>query len=195
MSDYSENIAFQKFKTGDAKAFKFLFSRYFQSLYLFALKFVDDEIAKDLVQDCFYDLWRNREKVNIKSSLSAYLFTTVKNRCYTHLKKEQARSSANENIHLQLKTDELSYFLHSEKSVLEFDTVDRIKQTIAKLPERCREIFVESRFNGLTNSEIAEKCNISVKAVEKQISKALKAFREEFREFLALFFMLLSQKK
>ena len=163
-----------------------MFQKYFQPLFLFARKFVDEEQAKDFVQDCFYDFWRNRKKIEISTSLSAYLFTIIKNRCYKHLKKEQQKTTQSNNLGLKLKQEELRFFTNSEKSILEFDVKDRIAKVVNQLPEKCCEVFKESRFNGYTNKEIAVKYCISIKTVEKHISKALKLFREEFKDSLLL---------
>lgn len=62
-----------------------------------------------------------------------------------------------------------------------------------QLPPKCCEMFKESRHNGLSNKEIADKYNISVKAVEKHISKALSLFREEFKDFIAILFAFITQ--
>lgn len=193
MEPAQDKIIFLNLKTGDSLAFHALYKKYFQPLYLFALKFVDEDIAKDLVQDCFYDLWQNRQKVEITSSLSAYLFTIIRNRCYKNLKKGQQKLEQDNNFGMRLKQEELQFFVNSEKSIFEFDIKDRIGKVMQQLPEKCAEVFTESRFNGLTNKEIAKKFNISVKAVEKHISRALKIFREEFKDLLTVLLVLLSQ--
>ncbi|WP_319590217.1 RNA polymerase sigma-70 factor [uncultured Draconibacterium sp.] len=184
-----ETILFRRFKEGDYVAFNNLFKKYYQPLYLFANKFVEEDLAKDFVQDCFYELWKNREKIELKTTLSAYLFTIVKNRCFKHFEKERVRADKLNEIQLQLKQEELNYFFYSEKSVLEFEIRDRIKNTIEKLPPKCAQIFNDSRFNGLSNKEIASKHDISIKSVEKHISKALKIFQNEFKDLSYIFFL------
>lgn len=191
MNQTSENIIFQKVKNGNHSAFHYLFQKYYQSLLLFALKFVDEEQAKDIVQDCFYELWQNREKIEITTSLSAYLFTIVKNRCYKYLKTEQKKRIHHNNLGLLLKQEELQYFSNSEKSILEFATKDRIEKVIQQMPGKCNEVFKKSRFEGFSNKEIAETLNISLKAVEKHISRALQLFRDEFKDILLLLFFFL----
>ncbi len=194
MNITSENIIFQKVKEGDQFAFRELYSKYFQPLFLFAQKFVDEELAKDFVQDCFFDLWKNRNHIEINTSFSAYLFTIIKNRCYKHLKKEQKKSLDQNNLGLKLKQDEIQFYINSEKSILEFGIKDRIEKVIEKLPKKCSVVFRESRFEGLANKEIAWKYNISVKAVEKQISKAIKLFKEEFKDIIAILLSILIHK-
>jgi len=183
----------QNLKNGDRPAFKIIFLNYYQPLFIFAQKFVHKELANDFVQDCFYELWRNRNNIKITTSLSAYLFTIIKNKCYKHLKKEQQKNLRQKNLGLQLKQEELDYFVNSEKSILEFGIKDRIAGVIENLPEKCAEVFKKSRFEGFTNKEIAEKYQISVKAVEKQITVALKIFREEFKDIISFLLLLFFQ--
>lgn len=190
MEPLTDKALLLKIKNDDNAAFRQLFHHYYQPLYLFALKFIDEESSKDLVQDCFFSLWKNRKKTEITSSLSAYLFTIVKNGCYRYLKAEQQKKGREKNFGLMLKEDELNYFIHSEKSVLEFDVKDRIKKFLGQLPPKCRQVFGDSRFNGLSNKEIAEKYDITLKGVEKHISKALKLFREEFQDILMIILLL-----
>ncbi|WP_297098689.1 RNA polymerase sigma-70 factor [uncultured Draconibacterium sp.] len=186
-----ESILFRKFKEGDYAAFNELFSKYYQPLFLFARKFVEEDLAKDFVQDCFYELWKNRKRIELKTTLSAYLFTIVKNRCYKYFEKERFRAGKLSEIELQLKQEELNYFLHSEKSILEFEIRDRIQNTLEKLPPKCAQIFRDSRFNGLSNKEIAQKHDLSIKTVEKHVSKALKIFHDEFKDLSHIYFVLL----
>lgn len=191
MNQTSENIILQNLKNGDRSAFRVLFQKYYQPLFLFAQKFVDEEQANDFVQDCFFELWLNRKKTEIRTSLSAYLFTVVKNRCYKFLKEEQQKAAHKNKIGLLLKQNELRFFINSEKSILEFDVKDRIEKVVDEMPQKCCEIFKESRYKGFSNKEIAAKFGISVKAVEKQITKALKLFRKEFKDILILLIIIL----
>lgn len=193
MIHFPENIIIQKVKAGDFTAFRQLYHIYFQRLFLFAQKFVSAEQAKDVVQDCFYNFWVNRQKIEITSSVSAYLFTIIKNSCYKLLKEEQRKTVGEQNFGLKLKQEELQYFINSEKSIFEFDVKDRIGNVMKNLPEKCAAVFNESRFNGLSNKEIAMKFNISEKAIEKQISKALKLFREEFKDIISVWVAILVQ--
>lgn len=191
MNQVSENIIFQKVRNGDRQAFHSLFQIYYQPLFLFALKFVGEEQAKDIVQDCFYVLWQDREKIEISTSVPAYLFTMVKNMCYKYLKSEQKKKLNQHNFGLKLKQEELQYYINSEKSILEFAVKDRIERVINQMPSRCCEVFKKSRLEGFSNKEIAEAFNISVKAVEKHITKALQLFRDEFNDVLPVLLFLL----
>lgn len=191
MEQLTDKTLLIKLRDGNHVAFRCLFQNYYQRLFLFACKFVDENIANDLVQDCFLELWKNRKKVNIESSFSAWFFTVVKNRCFKYLKQESKKAGNQDNYRLKLKEEELNFFIHSEKSILEFEVKERIQKVVDQLPPKCSEVFNDSRFNGLSNKDIAEKYGISLKAVEKQISKALKLFRDEFKDLLMLLVLFL----
>lgn len=189
-----ESDILNKLRNNDKDSLGKLFFFYYKPLLIFANKFVNEDNAKDIIQDCFLDLWHNRNKIKITTSIQAYLFTIVKNRCYKYLKENLQKAGKSANVNLQLKQKELLYYINSEKSILEFDVKDRIEKVINHLPEKCCIIFKESRFNGQSNKEIARKYGISIKAVEKQITKALKLFREEFRDILILLISFLIPK-
>jgi RNA polymerase sigma-70 factor, ECF subfamily len=193
MEQLTEKTLLLKLRDGNHVAFRCLFQNYYQRLFLFACKFVEEDIAKDLVQDCFLELWMNRNKTEINSSFSSWFFTVVKNRCLKYLKQESKKAGNHDNYRLKLKEEELNFFIHSEKSILEFEVKERIQKVVEQLPPKCSQVFSESRFNGLSNKEIAGKYDISLKAVEKQISKALKLFREEFKDLITILLVLFYQ--
>ncbi|NLO03471.1 MAG: RNA polymerase sigma-70 factor [Bacteroidales bacterium] len=183
--DHNRDMSlFKQVKNDDNNAFRRLFQKYFPPLYIFAKKFLEEEAAKDIVQECFFNLWKNRKKIELTTSLSAYLFVIIKNSCCRQLKELNEKNCRTDGFLLNLKEEECQYYIQSEKSILEFDIRDRAIQVLNKLPDNCHRVFCESRFNGLSNKEIAEKYNISVKGVEKHISKALKLFKEEFRDII-----------
>lgn len=193
MEPLTDKTLILKLREGDRVAFRRLFHKYYQRLFLFACKFVDEDVAKDLVQECFLELWKNRKKTEITTSFSSWIFTVIKNRCYKFLKGESKKAENQNNYRLKLQEEELIFFSHSEKSILEFEVRERIQQVLEQLPPKCSQVFNESRFNGLSNNDIAEKYNISLKAVEKHISKALKLFREEFKDLSTVLLAFLLQ--
>lgn len=193
MEQLTDKTLLLKLREGNHIAFRCLFQTYYQRLFLFACKFVEEDVAKDVVQDCFLELWKKRKNTEISTSFSAWIFTVVKNRCYKHLKEESKKSESRNNYRLKLKEEELNFFIHSEKSILEFEVKERIQNVLEQLPPKCSQVFKDSRFNGLSNKDIAEKYGISLKAVEKHISKALKLFREEFKDLITVFLAIIFQ--
>jgi RNA polymerase sigma-70 factor, ECF subfamily len=185
-------VLLDKLKGDDPHAFESLFHKYYQPLYLFACKFLPKELAKDVVQDLFAEVWKSRKCIDIKTSCSAYLFKIIKNKCFKHFRDLQHHSNYKPGFLALLKEEEINFYSSSENSILEFDVSDRIEKIVSMLPSKCGLIFRESRFNGLQNMEIAEKYDISVKAVEKHITAALKIFRHELRDIIPTILVFIS---
>jgi RNA polymerase sigma-70 factor, ECF subfamily len=177
MAKISDPIIFQQVKNGDEGAFSRLFDGYYASLCFFAVKYLSDmDLSRSLVQQVFVDLWVKREKIDVTLSVKSYLYRSVKNRCIDHLRKEKNTSEISESV------ENLSQIPFRDL-VEEAELNDRINTSINKLPEKCREIFLLCRFEGLKYAEIAQKLNISVKTVEMQMGIALKRLRESLSDY------------
>lgn len=177
MTGFPDSHIFEKIKNGDDLAFNQLFDAYYSSLCFFANKYVSDlDLARSLVQQVFVDLWTKRQKLNIHFSPKSYLFQSVKNRAIDYLRKERQSipiSEIHENSQSQAFHD----------LVEEAELNARINASINQLPEKCREIFILCRFEGLKYSEIAEKLDISIKTVEMQMGIALKKIRNNLTDY------------
>jgi len=158
----------------DVKGIEYAFHKYYEPLCLHGLRYLRDRHkVEDLVQDLFHDLWKKRENINIKSSLSGYLKTSIRNRIINHAKSKRMDFAEEDEIK-GFKVDEANTQQNMENMELE----EYLHSVIEQLPEKCRMVFVMSRFEELSYKEIAEKLEISPKTVENQISKALKVLRE-----------------
>lgn len=169
-------------------AFKVIFNKYYSRLYYFILEFilVDDQ-AENIVQDTFCTLWIKRNELKDDSNLSAYLFTVAKNNCLYRLRDQRYRQRLFTSIpfsrdEIDLNAEVLDALDSSAETFMEIDSI--IAGTMEELPPQCKRIFLMSRFEEKKNREIAEELNISVKVVEKHISKALKKFRESLKDYL-----------
>lgn len=162
-----------------------IFKQYSKPLFYYAAKFVDDEVARDIVQDVFVKLWDDNN-ITIKHSLNALLFTMVRNNCLHHLEKLKVRNKYLESARLKIQEEELLFYMEEKTSMIEQELENKLNEVLNQLPERCRQIFVLSRFENKKNREIAEELDISVKAVEKQITKALYTIRTEMKDYLPL---------
>ena len=167
----------------------------FSRLFLFAKEYVlFDEEAENIVQDIFLMLWEKREALRVDVSLTAYLFTLVKNKCIDFLRHQMVEQMYSENVkheyneELNVKLFALESFDHNFSSEEDIETL--LRNAIDKLPERCRLIFIKSRIEGKKYKEIAEELNLSVNTVEGQISIALMKLREELKDYLPLLLFL-----
>jgi RNA polymerase sigma-70 factor (ECF subfamily) len=168
-----------------------IFRQYAKPLFYYAAKFVEDEQAKDIVQDLFAKLWSDKSLI-VKKSMNSLLFAAVRNRCLQQLEKQKVRNKYVESTRLKLQTEELQFYMEERSSLIEQELEDKLNAVLNTLPERCRQIFILSRFENKKNREIAEELGISVKAVEKQISKALASIRKEMKDYLPLLLFLSS---
>lgn len=179
-------------KNRDQKAFAQIFRIYNARLLYFAKSYViDEEIAGNLVQDSFLTLWENCHQLKDTTSIGAYLYTITRNTCLNHLKhlKIEAKYYKKE-LHNKLEL-ELNYgaLKRLEYDLYDFEEVQKIiDKTIELLSPKCKQVFLLSRFDNLSNAEIALKLDISVKAVEANITRALKIFRTELKDYLSLLF-------
>jgi len=169
----------RRIREGDTGQFESLFRSSYVSLVRYAKTLLrDHDTAEEIVQDLFFRLWKDKEKLQIESSLNGYLFRAVHNSCLHHIDHKRviekyAREAAlNEQENNENPADILNY---SELQA-------RIARIIERLPEKCGRIFCMNRFEGLKYSEIADKLSISVKTVEANMGRALKEFRKVLAE-------------
>lgn len=191
-----------------------IFKKYHTPLFLYAQKFVRDEaMALDLVQDVFTVVWEKKiANKRVQSSnlfealpgvsdlreakrfipdeehMKAYLFHSVRNCCMNHLKHEKVVQKHRKQQTLSLT--ELQYYQSGERSLIEKENLDKIWQVINSLSDIHREIIELSRFEGLSNKEIAKRLNIPVRTVETRLFRALSSLKEKLSD--KLFFILLN---
>ena len=176
-------------KQNDSESFELLFRRYFNRLKYFTFSFVkDDMLAKDIVQEVFIKIWEKRATIK-DISLEVFLFKMVRNQCLNYLRHVRVVENRTGNLKEATQMEELYRIdiVRDEPYLLiEKELEQEIVQVMDELPDKCREVFQLSRIDGLMNAEIAEKLDVSVKNVEKHMTKALKHFREHFNDRLPL---------
>lgn len=187
MIDFSdENILLAEIKRDNQEAFGFLFKNYSRRLQGYAYRFIQDqEIVKDIIQECFMKFWEKRDLIS-SVSITSLLFAMVRNSCLDYLKHLTIVEDYKVEYLASLDGEERLYYadfaLDAEYGLLYEELQEQIKIVIDSMPKRCREVFIMSRFNGLKNREIAEKLDISIAGVEKQITKALCIFSKYFKD-------------
>ena len=178
----------QGLEDGSEKAFQELFLRYYAQLVVFARKVViDDDLARELVQDVIVNFYEKRKEIKIHSSLKAHLYQSVRNRCLNQIKHSQIRRDHHANIYINKKSEEAYVDDKLEETELE----QKIFSIIQTLPGQCKKIFEMSRFEGVSNQEIADDLNLSKRTVETQISKALKVLRKNLAGYLEAWIVVL----
>ena len=180
MNDSELNILVEQMVSGDRESFNKIFRRFYAPAVRFCYRFVaDEDVAAEIVQDLFVKLWMGREKLNISSSFESYLLRAVRNAAITYINRERSHAETN-----------LKVYSNQSESVdpsdeLQSKTIEHSYQAVlATMPEKRREVFLASRFDGLKYAEIAEKLGISVKTVEAHMSAAIKQLNEGLKDFL-----------
>jgi len=171
----------KKIQGGDIAVFERLFVKYYESLCMHANKIVKDiDTAEDIVQEFFYNFWKNRESFTLKLSLNAYLYQSIRNNSFHYLEHKAVQQTYAEQV-LNSYQDVLSSVSQEDVELKELNKV--INSTLAKMPERCSRIFRMNRFEGKKYREIAEILSISVKTVEADMGKALQIFRKSLKDY------------
>ena len=170
-SSYSDDQLLALLSNEDQQAFEILYDRYWEDLYLLAyLMLRNKEASKDIVQEVFIWLWEHRLSLQIKS-LRAYLKTAVKYKVANHIRSGNIR----ESVFQKLSAVSTSLDNASALEMVEVKEMQHhIKQEIAQLPDKCRQVFRLRREARLSTKEIAQRLQISVKTVENQMTIALR---------------------
>lgn len=184
-------LEFLLFKAGNEKIFEKIFTINYNALVGFSSQLINDyEAAKGIAQDAFIKLWKNREKVNEINGIKSFLYTATKSGCLDYLRHEKIKLkhqnnklAAREN---SLNQEVLEAFGFESCEFKELEIL--IQKTIDALPERCRDIFIKSRFENKKNKEIAKELGIAIKSVEGNITKALKVLKQNLSPFLSILF-------
>lgn len=168
--------------------FKKLFTDYYIRLCSYAESFVSNSgIAEDIVQDVFFILWKKKDALQIDISIQAYLYRTVHNACIHFLRHKQVSDKHAEYHKIKLQETELLYYtiLETTSKNIQLEELEQlIRAAINSFPDKTKEAFLLSREKDLKNHEIADRLNISIKAVEYHISKALLSLKNALKDYL-----------
>jgi RNA polymerase sigma-70 factor (ECF subfamily) len=166
---------------GNSNAFKYVFDLYYVHLCRYVTNFTSDpDVAEDIVQSCYVSLWKQRKKIIFTSSLKSYLYKSCYNGYIDFYRKNKTISEHLEKLrYIEVQRFQTDLEFNSENLSLK---KKKLEKAIDNLPEKCRQIFILNKYEGLQYKEIAEDLNISVKTVENQIGIALKRLREELQD-------------
>jgi RNA polymerase sigma-70 factor (ECF subfamily) len=185
---YTDQELFRLLRQNDEAAFTELYNRYWEKLLFIAgIKLRDLAIAEELVQDIFFDLWQRRSQLELTGEPSHYLAVCMKHKVINaQAKRKRALDYQAYSGKLSARED------NSTEHWLSFEELkDKLASLVARLPEKCRITYQLSREAGLSQKQIARKLQVSEKAVEGNLSRALKALRIGLSHFHSLIFFWL----
>lgn len=170
----------QQIKLGDESAFEEFFTLLQPYIYRFLFRFnCNREIAEDLTQETFIKFWQNRDKLDTSLSPLAYLYRISRNLSLNYSRDvKQTESFGNKTEFL------LAFFKNPEKDYEDSCLIDDFQKAIITLPNRCREIFILSRYHDMSYSEIADTLEIALQTVKNQMNKAIAILRKRLSDYL-----------
>lgn len=167
-------------KNGSEEAFEKIYSRYVGKLFNFMLGMTkgNEYLAEEMVQNAFIKLWETRDRIDINKSILSYLATISKNTLFNYHKRQTV-----EFVYKEMQLREINnYDLSAEYEIEEKWLKKVLNDMIIQLPPGRQRIFIMSRIEGLSTTEISDKLGVTKSTVETQISLALKFMRSEFNK-------------
>ena len=171
----SDDVLLKHLKQGDTDSFNLLFNKYYKELCNFSYLIISNkQLAEEVVADVFVKIWQKREDINITTSIKSYLYKSTKNTTISYIRKKRIDEiSLDEMFNVQEVITS-----NPEDLIIQDETLVQIKDVLSILPTKSKLVFQMHRFNQLKYKDIAEIMNVSVKSVEKHMSKSMKILRE-----------------
>lgn len=170
-------------KSNDRAAFTEIYNRYWEKMVMVAfVKLQSDFDAEEVVQDLFIDIWERRAGIQIRNSFHTYISGALKYKIYTFIAKRKRERN---------KLAQLNFAdtCNNTEEWLSYEALrDDLEKAVLELPEKCRLVFRLSREGGFSNREIAETLQVSKKAIEKHLTKALSHLHLTLKTFSLLLF-------
>ncbi|WP_242203483.1 RNA polymerase sigma-70 factor [Aestuariivivens insulae] len=176
-------------KTNKKDLFDLLYNLHYDLLLQIVRQYVPSiEDAEEVLQDVFMKVWHNFDKIDMNKNVTGYLFKITRNTCLDFLRSKRHALALETNSLQQknllnfhaLTNDTASTIIKNELEAL-------INESIESLPERCRLVFIKSRFEGMKHKQISSELDISNKTVENHISKAIKHLKQSLKDYLPFF--------
>lgn len=172
---YTDKELLQQISEDDSAAFTMLYRRYWEELYVVAVKALRDKTeAGDVIQEVFLSLWNRRQELNIEGSVANYLHTAVRYKAIHHIEKNITRRD-----YLAVLADVSVNWLPPNAEVnLQLEELQKTLNTVVtKMPPKMQQVYILSRQNQLSHKEIAEQLCVSVETVKKHIQHALQLIK------------------
>jgi RNA polymerase sigma-70 factor, ECF subfamily len=180
--EISASILLKKIKGGDIYAFEEIYKFYYKRIFAFIYGILKNtENTKEVTADVFISFWKQSSKIEIQKSIYAYLLATARNQCLNFIRNSKKHLINCNEIDLQLIELQLKYF--ENDTILDIISTAELEKEIivlvGNMPFQQQNVFKLSRFQGLSNEEIANQLNISKRTVETHLFVALKFLREK----------------
>jgi RNA polymerase sigma-70 factor, ECF subfamily len=179
-------------RKGDKEEFAKIYYEFFDLLFALGYQYTKNhQVAEEMAQETFIGLWETRATLGTESNIRNWLYTVTKNKCLNHLRNE-----LNATRHLNtIRAQELKFAEESMNSLGSnfaelVELQSRIGSAIAHLPADLQTVFDMNRYGGLTYGEIARELNLSEKAIEARMSKALKILKAALKDYFPILLII-----
>lgn len=170
----------------DSKVFENLFKYYYPKLMAYCRLMLEEDVARDVVQDVFVYVWVNRERLNLQEGIQAYLYRCAYSKCLDVLKHRSMVHEKFSGVTDKLLNTELAWLKgHQSDVIADLDKKDlykRVNDLIQKLPVNRRKVFLLSFDKEMSNDEISELLEMPKRTVESHLYLALKYLRGKLTE-------------
>lgn len=191
--DYNQNdVLIESLRNGDEQAYAYLIDTYHHKLCLYANSLVKNVYsAEDIVQNVFIKVWEQRTRLKSDHAVKSFLYKLVYNEFIDLYRKNQSLFSLEKSYY-----DALNSIVSDDDSESLQRMINVVNKEIQNLPPKCKEVFILSKKEGLTNIEIAEHLEVSIKTVEAQITKAFSILRSSLDQRMKnILFLLFGKRK
>lgn len=175
----------EKLKKGSHQAFKFIFNEYYALMCSVSYEYVaDTHISQNIAEDVMLSIWEKRGQLNISISLKSYLLSAVRNRSIDYLRTHSREVEA---VSIESTSGSNSCFVPDEElfdRIVLFELEEKIATVVESMPDECRKVFILSRYEEKSYSEIAEELHISINTVKYHIKRALCLLRAELKDYI-----------
>lgn len=168
---------FQQMLNGEEAALKTLLNQYHNYLMVVGMRYLSDkQRVEDVIHDVFADLWNKQKEITIHAGVKSFLRGAVVNKCLAIIRKD-ARM-----VYLENHNTSTADRVPTVEQNIDRDNLQRaIEKIVDGLHDRCREVFVLSRYEGKSHKEISEEMGISRKTIENHMTRALKTIKNELK--------------
>jgi len=182
------NLLFREFQNGNEAAFSRIYDQYYIPLSIYALKYVSEVDAQDVLADLFISLWQRRYDFGNLDDVKSYLYVSVKNRCLNILKHSNVRTEHQSKLLIELETHDSS---PNEMELIHAELINQIWLEIESLPPKMKEVFLLTYRDGIKPASIAQRLQLSVQTVRNQKHSALQRLRAIFGDRITPYILLL----
>lgn len=172
----------------DIWTFRHIYDDLYPGFVRFAYSYVRDHaVAEDIVAESIIYYWERRNSYSSELNVPAYILTAVKHKCLNHLRHQAIKEESSDELknyqQWELSTRISTLKACDPEELFTSEIIEIVNDTLARMPERARRVFIMGRMENMSRSEIAEALGISPKGVDFHMNKALKMLRKSLKDY------------